>query len=397
MGFREIFSKLGKVEDHPEILKIYCYDFSFIPKLFSSFIKKPVIVVQPSSVEDLLQILKLCERYEIPLVPRGSATSAYGGSVPLKSCVIVDFKKMSRFEFQDGKVIAESGAIWIDIEREARKRGEALRIYPTSALVSTVGGWIAQGGFGIGSLRYGGIKDNVEWLEVVDFEGVKIVKGDELKYYVGASGATGLITKACIKLRKNSEISSLAIESSFKEAISKIKNAYHASFKDSKYLRLEGYKLGDTLLICSENGENNEMGEELWRKRLTPLKIVERKKKIFSETCVPYEKAEEFFNYARNISEGVEAVFTRDCVVFISTFSASYGNMLKALKLVKIAEKLGGEVYAKGMFFSHKCDEELRRYKRRVDPKNLLNPGKIGWNAFSITISILERFLWLNA
>lgn len=391
---RELFSKLGTIEDHPEILKIYCYDFSTIPRIFSGFVKKPLIVVQPRSVDEVLEILKICERFEIPIVARGAGTSAYGGAVPLKSCVVVDFKKMCGFELLDGKVIAQSGAIWMEIERELNKKGEALRVYPTSAEVSTVGGWIAQGGYGVGSLRYGGIADNLEWLEVVDFDGARVVKGDEMKYYVGTFGCLGMITRACIKTRRNKAIACKAVECRFEDAISKLENGYHAVFKNSRYLYLEGYGARDILLICFEDGEGNEMGKMMWDRRLRPLRIAGRGKRVFSEVFLPYESAKRFSEYAERLSDGFEAVFTNECVVFIMAFGSRYGSMLKALKLVKIAEKLGGSVYAKGMLFSNKYNRDLMAYKKKVDPKNLLNPGKMGWNVFSISLSLLGKFLW---
>ncbi|MDW7990042.1 MAG: FAD-binding oxidoreductase [Archaeoglobaceae archaeon] len=393
MELKNVFSKLGRVEDHPEILKIYCYDFLHIPKPFSSFVKKPIIVVQPEKGEDLVEILEICERLRIPIVPRGSATSAYGGCVTLKECVVVDFKKMSSFEFQEDKVVAESGAIWMEIEKKAVKVGKTLCVYPTNATVSTVGGWIAQNGFGIGSLKYGSIGENVEWLEVVDFDGIKIVKGEKMKYYIGACGTTGLILRACVRLRENLEISSRTISCRFEDAIHEIEDGYHADFKDSRYLKAEGYDLGDTLLFCSENGESNEIGREMWKKRLNPLRVVSKGKKIFSEVIVPYEVAKIFYEYATKFSDGVEAIFSKDCVIFLTIFGKKRINILKALKLIKIAEKLGGSVYGKGVLFSHKYNREIMSYKQKIDPENLLNPGKMGWNVFSRAIRLVERFI----
>ncbi len=394
MNLQTGFSKLTKVEAHPEVLEIYRYDFSFIPKILSGFVKKPLLVVQPSKVEDLIRILEICERFELSIVPRGSATSAYGGCVPLKeNCVVVDFKRMSNFEFRDDCVVAESGAIWMEIEREANRLGKALRIYPTSALVSTVGGWIAQGGHGVGSLRYGGIENNLEWIEVVDFKGLRVVKGSELRRYIGAFGTTGLIARACIKLRENREIKARAIDCKFSDAILMVEGAYHANFKDSKLMQMEGYQTQDTLMLCSENIESNELGAEIWTKRLTPLRSASKGKRIFSEVVLPYERAVDFYENAKRVADGIEAIFSRDCVVFLASFTTGCREMLKSLKFVKIAEKFGGNVYATGMLFSHKSSKELRDFKRKVDPKGLLNPKKLEPNVFSRIIRTLRIFL----
>ncbi|MFN3383948.1 MAG: FAD-binding oxidoreductase [Archaeoglobaceae archaeon] len=393
MGIQTALSKFAKTETHPEVLEIYRYDFSFIPRPLLRFVKKPLIVVQPSKIEDLIRILEICERFELPIVPRGSATSAYGGCVPLKDCVVVDFKSMSNFEFREDCVIAESGAVWMEVEREANKIGKALRVYPTSALVSTVGGWIAQGGYGVGSLRYGGIEENLEWIEVIDFKGLRIVKGPDLRYYVGAFGTTGLITRACIKLRESRKVGAKAIVCDFSEAISMLDGAYHATFKDSNFMQLEGYDARNVLLLCSEEIEGDELGAKMWSKRLTPLRVASRGKRVFSEVVVPYERAVEFYNKAKEIADGIEAVFSKDCVVFLGNFSAGYRNMVKALKFVKTAEKFKGKVYATGMLFSHRSSKELRDFKRKVDPKGLFNPKKLDSNVFSRIIRTFEGFL----
>lgn len=393
MDVQAAFSKLAKVEAHPEILEIYRHDFSFIPKPLSRFVKKPVLVVQPSKVEDLIRILELCETLELPVVPRGSATSAYGGCIPLEKCVVVDFKRMSKFEFWRDFVVAESGAIWAEIEREANKIGKALRIYPTSALVSTVGGWIAQGGYGVGSLRYGGIGSNIEWLEVVDFKGLKVVKGDDLRHYVGAFGTTGLIARACIKLREKREIKAESVACNFGDALSMVEGAYHANFREAKLMEMEGHPANDTLMLCSEDIEGNELGAEMWAKRLIPLRAASRGKRIFSEVLVPYEESIGFYESAKKIADAMEAIFSKDCIVFIAVFGNGYRDMLKALKFVRIVEKFGGRIYATGILFSHRSSKELRDFKKKVDPKNLLNPGKLETNVFSGIIRTLERLL----
>jgi len=391
---KNLFSRFGTVEDHPEVLKIYCCDFTHIPRIFSRFIKKPLIVVQPRSAEDVAEIMRVCERYEIPIVPRGAGTSAYGGTIPLESCVVIDFKRMCNFEIRNGEVIAESGAVWIEMERELNRKGEALRVYPTSANVSTVGGWIAQGGYGIGSLRYGSIAENLKWLEVVDFEGIKMVKGEEMRYYVGTFGCLGIITRACIETRKNEVINCRAVHCDFEEALSMLEGGYHASFKNSRYLSLEGFGAKDFLLICSEKGDDDETGRLIWGRRLIPLRIASRGKRIFSEVVLPYKNAGKFYEYAERISEGLEVLFAKDCAIFIPVFGNGYINMLKALKIVKIAEKLGGRVYARGMLFSSNYERDIADYKKRIDPKNLLNPGKMGWNVFSISIGLLGKLIW---
>jgi len=52
-------------------------------------------------------------------------------------------------------VTVEPGLSWEQLDRELKKEGLTLRLYPTSYPSSTPGGWLAQGGAGIGSYEYG--------------------------------------------------------------------------------------------------------------------------------------------------------------------------------------------------------------------------------------------------
>ncbi|MDI9610344.1 MAG: FAD-binding oxidoreductase [Archaeoglobales archaeon] len=390
-------SGVSKLETHPGILSIYKYDFLAIPKRLLRFVKTPICVVQPKNDEEVMKILEISERFGIPVITRGTGTSGYGGCVPLERCIIVDMKNFNRVVIQDHTAVVESGAIWLDVESYANKFGKALRVYPTSATVSTVGGWIAQNGYGIGSLKFGSIGENVEWLEVADYNGIKLIKGDKLKYYIGAFGTTGIILRACIRLRETTPIRSSTFECSFEEALRKIDGAYHANFKDRCHMKFE--KLGDrdVLLVSYEGeGESSELGEILWGRRLRPLKALTTDK-IYSEAVVPYENAFEFYKKAKEISLGLEAIFASNCVIFLGLFGRNLKQYLKALKFVKIAENLGGGVYTTGMLFPHKnkAKRELKEYKNSVDPEGLLNPNKaFQSNAFSKIMKIGERFLW---
>lgn len=396
-ALQSALSRVGKVETHPGILRIYRYDFLVIPKQLSRFVKTPICVIQPKSDEDVLKILEISERFEVPVIPRGTGTSGYGGSVPLENCIILDMKNLNKVSFQNSSVVVEAGAVWIDVEKYANKLGKALRVYPTSANVSTVGGWIAQNGYGVGSLKYGSIGENVEWLEVADYEGIKQIRGDKLKYYIGAFGTTGIILRACIKLRNAENIRSSAFECTFEDAIEQIGDAYHANFKDGYHMKFEKLEERDTLLLSYEGeGESSELGKILWEKRLYPLKAL-KNDKIYSETVVPIDRALEFYNQVKGFTHGIEAIFARDCVVFLGLFSRGLKPYLEALKFVKIAEKLGGGIYATGMLFPHKnkVKKEIEKYKKSIDPKNLLNPKKAFHdNTFSRIMKFGERLLW---
>ncbi|MEO0232294.1 MAG: FAD-dependent oxidoreductase, partial [candidate division WOR-3 bacterium] len=146
--------------------KLYGHDIAAIPSLIKPFIGKtiPDAVFQPENEEEIVEIIKWAYKKSIPVIPRGKATSGYGGVIPIKGGIVIDFWRMRRVIQIDEKnmtVTVQPGITWEELDRELKKRGLTLRLYPTSYPSSTVGGWLAQGGAGIGSYEYGYFSQNV--------------------------------------------------------------------------------------------------------------------------------------------------------------------------------------------------------------------------------------------
>jgi len=384
---------------------IYSHDLSTPPKFVMRFIKNiPDIIVQPESAEDVLKILEVAKRNKIPVTPRGSATSAYGGAIPLKAGMVIDFSRMDRFEVdEDAKILrAEAGVVWWDVQRELVKKGLSLRVYPTSAPSATVGGWIGAGGYGVGSLKYGGIADNIASLTIADFSGVKRVDRG-FNRFVGLCGATGLMLSAEIRLKELSEDRPYAEHMSIEDAVTAVREmklkadtAHSALFIDSSFLSMKNQVKGtdlpekDTLLLC-DGKESNSLGEELWEDRFYPMRIKRLGPSLVTfEALIPLNSVPKFYREAKRIAgsrHGFEIWFSRDfasVLLFMPSderrFSYTF-HWLKVLKLLRLARKLGGKEYGYGLWLSHRSRyredfEELYEYKREVDPHNLLNPGK---------------------
>src|SRR5207302_7521743 len=90
--------------------------------------------------------------------------------------------------------------------------GLTLRLYPTSAPASTVGGWLAQGGAGIGSHAYGWFAENVLAARVVTGTGqIREVAGEELRTIADAEGTTGIICEVTLAVRHASDVEQTAV------------------------------------------------------------------------------------------------------------------------------------------------------------------------------------------
>ncbi len=82
-----------------------------------------------------LSLVMWAVKHDIPLTPRGKATSGYGGVLPVKKGVVVDFHRMNRVikvNPDDRTATVQAGVIWEKLDRELGKQGLTLRLYPSS-------------------------------------------------------------------------------------------------------------------------------------------------------------------------------------------------------------------------------------------------------------------------
>jgi len=377
---------------------LYSHDISFLPFIRT---KTPDIVFQPRDEEDVLKILKFARDNLKPVIPRGSATSGYGGVLPVRGGIVVDFFRMNKFNVdEDSKIlIAEPGAVWWDIEKELNKKGLSLRVYPTSAPSSTVGGWISQNGYGVGSLAYGSIADNVVKLRVADFSGIRDT--EEIEYYVGMEGTTGIITRAWIRVKDYEDFNYYAFHVDAEKAVklAYASNYYSALFIDRNYIELKNKVSNtdlperDTLVIATTKkmDGNEEIGREIWESRFYPMRIKRLGPSLIpAEVLVPSEKLPLFFRkFNPKAQFGSEVWFIKGgkaaVLSFILCDERRWSYVLYwryILKALKIAKKLGGQSYSTGYYLSKESKnlrnfKDLLEFKKKVDPNNLLNPNKV--------------------
>lgn len=106
----------------------------------------------------------------------------------------------------------QPGISWEQLDRKLGLSNLTLRLYPTSYPSSTVGGWLAQGGAGIGSYEYGYFRDNVVSAKVVLPTGeVRDFTGDDLNMIADAEGITGLISEITLRVQQLEDMDVVAL------------------------------------------------------------------------------------------------------------------------------------------------------------------------------------------
>jgi FAD/FMN-containing dehydrogenase len=197
--------------------KLYGHDIAAIPSLVKPLVgdTTPDGVVQPTGEEQLVEFVTWAAERRIPLTPRGKGSAGYGGAIPVKNGIVVDFYFMKDLLEVDEDALTcttQPGITWEQLDRKLKKRDLTLRLYPTSYPSSSVGGWLAQGGAGIGSFEYGWFKENVVSARVVMPGGeVREFSGVDLGLIADAEGITGIISQVTFKIRKLEEEAITAI------------------------------------------------------------------------------------------------------------------------------------------------------------------------------------------
>jgi Fe-S oxidoreductase/FAD/FMN-containing dehydrogenase len=432
--------------------KLYGHDIAAMPSLFKPLIGDtiPDAVVQPASEAELVELVKWAGQNGIPLTPRGFASSGYGGVIPIKKGLVVDFYRLSHLISVDEEartVTVEAGMVWEKLDKDLARRNLTLRLYPTSYPSSTVGGWLAQGGAGIGSYESGWFKDNVLSARVVLPDGsVKDCSGAELDVIADAEGTTGLISQVTLRVMPLEELDVLAIGCPdphdaqrlmqamvdaqlplwsvifINPRMAEMKNRaplqeHYGHPVEERVLLPASYiitlafrkkdhdavvnKLPELMRPCQAEVLSERIAQHEWKHRFK-LMIVKRlgPSLVPAEVVIPLAAmGDVMVEIERKVDQPIvkEGVIIREgkggrpevvILGFIPSDERKFSyNFVFALTLtiIKIAEKHGGRAYSTGLYFGSKAAQifgqerlaRLKSFKRQVDPKGILNPGKV--------------------
>jgi len=203
-GLLQVIGDPARVLTAPAVVDRLSKDFYWYSPVLKRQLESKVgeIAVQPVSVEDVLGVARYAGLHKIPVTVRGAGTGNYGQCVPLHGGIILDLGLMDKLEeiTTDGVAVCQPGLRLGSLEMEARKRGWELRMYPSTLAKASVGGFLAGGSGGIGSVAHGGLRDfdNVRGFEVVTMEAeprVVLHEGAAVHEILHAWGTNGILTR----------------------------------------------------------------------------------------------------------------------------------------------------------------------------------------------------------
>ena len=432
-----------KIIDKVEEKEMYSHDIGDVPAIMTKtfFQIQPDFVVQPKSADEIKKVLEFANENKVPVIPRGAASWGFGGVIPTNAGIVIDlspFRKILYLNKAQKTITVEAGARWSDIDILAKKEGLCLMTYPSSKF-STVAGWIATGGYGINSFRYGHLVNQIVSMTVITpaGESKKLTPSDpEFAYFVSTEGEFGIIVEVNLKLRDlpqasyphlfyfESENEAFTFIEKFIQSgqaeelkpnvirfldenhLSDINEIMHSTvFKKSAGVLIEFANSEEDNKFLSIIEQNDKVEEApryvasyLWNERLFGMKTKRLGPTILaSESIIPIEAAAGFIAKAKKLGTnfGVEIfidsyILDEKMALIMTNFLCDsrkfkyYIDLPLTMMLTQTAVSMGAEPYGLGIWnagfinylYNKEKKQKLLAYKAKVDPNNIMNPGK---------------------
>lgn len=179
--------------------------------------QRPKLVVLPTTTEQVAAILKVCDRYRVPFVARGSGTGLSGGALPLANGILIVTSRMNQIlevDLANQQVVVQPGVINAWVTQAVADQGYYYAPDPSSQIICSIGGNVAENSGGVHCLKYGVTTNHVLGLTVVLPNGEIVELGgavpempgyDLMGVFVGSEGTLGIATEIRLRVLKQAE------------------------------------------------------------------------------------------------------------------------------------------------------------------------------------------------
>ena len=194
----------------PEDVMLYEYDAL-------SCARQPEAVVFPTCTDQVVSIVKIAARENLPVVARGAGTGLSGGSVVTEGGIVLAFarmKKIVEIDLENLRARVQPGVVNLDLSVAVSDHGLYFAPDPSSQKACTIGGNVAENAGGPHTLAYGVTTNHILGLEVVLPDGEVIHTGarfwdrpgyDLTGFIVGSEGTLGIVTEITVRLSRKPE------------------------------------------------------------------------------------------------------------------------------------------------------------------------------------------------
>jgi glycolate dehydrogenase FAD-linked subunit len=207
---RAIVGAQNLLTERPDLLVYECDGFT-IEK------NQPEVVVFPTTTDQIVRIVKVCNEENVPFLARGAGTSLAGGCVPVGGGVMIALARMKKIlevNYANRFAVVEPGVVNKWLSDQCKDRGFHFAPDPSSQGACTIGGNVATNSGGPHTLKYGVTVNHVLGVELVLPDGRVVVCGgpaednpgyDLTGVIVGSEGTFGIVSKAWVRITRNPE------------------------------------------------------------------------------------------------------------------------------------------------------------------------------------------------
>jgi glycolate oxidase len=172
----------------------------------------PLVVCLPATTEEVAAIMRICSRYNLPVVPRGAGTSLAGGALPTADSVVIGVARMNRVleaDYDNRFVRVQTGITNLAVSANVAENNFFYAPDPSSQLACAIAGNVAMNSGGAHCLKYGVTTNNLLGVRMVTVDGEIIEIGgshldaggyDLLGVICGSEGQFGIVTEAVLKI-----------------------------------------------------------------------------------------------------------------------------------------------------------------------------------------------------
>ncbi|NEO39284.1 MAG: glycolate oxidase subunit GlcD [Moorea sp. SIOASIH] len=208
--FVAIVGKNGVVQRREELLTYECDGLA-------SYRQRPAVVVLPRTTEQVSEVLKICDRYSIPWVARGAGTGLSGGALPIEDGVLIVtalMKGILDIDLENQRIVVQPGLINNWVTQAVSGAGFYYAPDPSSQIICSIGGNVAENSGGVHCLKYGVTTNHVMGLKLVLPDGSIVDVGGSVQempgydltgLFVGSEGTLGIATEITLRILKRPE------------------------------------------------------------------------------------------------------------------------------------------------------------------------------------------------
>ncbi len=183
----------------------------------ASYRERPALAVLPRTTEQVAAAVKICNKYHVPFIARGSGTGLSGGALPVEDCVLIVTSMMRQIlnvDLENQRVIVQPGVINSWVTQTVSGAGFYYAPDPSSQIICSIGGNVAENSGGVHCLKYGVTTNHVLGLKIVTAAGDIVDLGGQIPempgydltgIFVGSEGTLGIATEITLRILKTAE------------------------------------------------------------------------------------------------------------------------------------------------------------------------------------------------